>query len=214
MLGAGKGKIQTVIKMIELIPESMIGMGQHRECYVHPEDSNRCIKVVVVRGEEETRREQAYYRLLQKRQISWEMLPRFYGVEETTMGPGAVFDLVRDVDGQVGKTCAHYFESTELTEQNYQGLLLALQALKQYLLEKNIITMTIFPKNIIYQKISENSGVAVIIDNIGNSDAIPIASYCRPFGNAKMERKWARFVRLLQKDFSNNAALQRLTTLI
>ena len=196
------------IKMIELQPVVMIGKGLHRECYVHPDNPNRCIKVVVLRGEEETRREQAYYKFLQKRQITWEMLPQFYGVESTSMGPGAVFDLVRDADGQVGKTFEHYFESIELTEQNIEGLITALQRLKTYLFAQNIITMSIKPKNIIYQRQNEQTGTAVIIDNIGNSDAIPLASYCRAFGKIKMTRKWHKFVALLRRDYPENSVLQ------
>ena len=194
--------------MIELKPETMIGKGLHRECYVHPDNPDRCIKVVVLRGEEETRREQAYYKFLQKRQITWEMLPKFYGVEATSMGPGAVFDLIRDADGEVGKTFEYYFESAELTEKNLIGLLTSLQALKIYLFSQNIITMSIKPKNIIYQRQDERSGVAVIIDNIGNSDAIPLASYCRTFGKIKMTRKWNKFIALLQKDYSENSLMQ------
>ena len=196
------------IKMIELQPEAMIGKGLHRECYVHPDNPNRCIKVVVLRGEEETRREQAYYKFLQKRQITWEMLPQFYGVESTSMGPGAIFDLVRDADGQVGKTFEHYFESIELTEQNIEGLITALQRLKTYLFAQNIITMSIKPKNIIYQRQNEQTGTAVIIDNIGNSDAIPLASYCLAFGKIKITRKWHKFVALLRRDYPENSVLQ------
>jgi hypothetical protein len=194
--------------MIDLKPEAMIGKGLHRECYAHPNNPDRCIKVVVLRGEEETRREQAYYKFLQKRQITWEMLPQFHGVESTSMGPGAVFDLIRDADGEVGKTFEYYFESPELTEKNLIGLLTSLQALKTYLISQNIITMSIKPKNIIYQRQNEQSGTAFIIDNIGNSDAIPLASYCRIFGKIKMTRKWNKFIALMQKDYSKNSLLQ------
>ena len=136
------------------------------------------------------------------------MLPQFYGVEPTSMGPGAVFDLVRDTDGQVGKTFEYYFESTELTEQNIEGLITALQALKTYMFNQNIITMSIKPKNIIYQRQNEQKGTAVIIDNIGNSDAIPIASHCRAFGKIKMTRKWNKFITLLKRDYPENGRLQ------
>ena len=194
--------------MIELKTEAMIGKGLHRECYIHPDNSDRCIKVVVLRGEEETRREQAYYKFLQKRQIDWGMLPKFYGVEETSMGAGAVFDLVRDADGEVGKTFEVYFSSPELTKQNLLGLITSLQALKVYLFRHNIITMSIKPKNIIYQRQDEQNGVAFIIDNIGNSDVIPISSYYRYFGKIKMTRKWNKFIALLKKDYPENTLLQ------
>ncbi len=198
--------------MIELAPEAMIGKGLHRECYVHPDDDNKCIKVVVLRGEEETRREQAYYRLLQKKAIDWRLLPKFYGVVATSLGDGAVFDLIRDHAGPVAKPLDHYLENEALTQSNLKGLTSALIELKAYLIEQNVMTMTLKPKNIVYQRINEQQGNAIIIDNIGNSDAIAISSHCRYFGRKKIERKWARFIKLLQRDYADNQAVQAMLT--
>lgn len=101
-------------------------------------------------------------------------------------------------------------ESSILTEQNQQGLLQAIRALKTYLIEQNVMTMTIKPKNIVYQRQSDKEGKAIIIDNIGNSDIIPISSHCRYFGRKKIQRKWDRFMTLLQRDYQENSALQAL----
>ena len=60
------------------------------------EEKNRCVKIVVTGNHKETLREQSYYRLLSKRNISWSMLVQFYGNVETNRGEGAVFELVRD----------------------------------------------------------------------------------------------------------------------
>ena len=69
--------------MLTLKSSSLIGKGLRRECYFHPEDETKCIKVIVAGDHKETLREQSYYRLLEKRHISWEMLARFYGNVET-----------------------------------------------------------------------------------------------------------------------------------
>lgn len=196
--------------MIELKAENMIGRGLHRECYVHPDDESKCIKVVVLRGEEETRREQAYYKFLQKRNISWQHLPQFYGNVETQKGPGAVFDLIRDHDAQVAKTLEHYLESAQLTQQLTSDLTQALLDLKAYLVDQNVITMNLKPKNIVYRQQLEQPGQLIIIDNIGNSDVVPICDYSRFFGRKKIERKWTRFQTLLQQAYPQNSALQSL----
>ncbi len=185
--------------MIELKASNLVGKGLHRECYVHPEDNNLCIKVVVNGGMEETRREQAYYRLLQKKNIAWDQLPKFYGEVETNLGCGAVFDLIRDSDGQVSRTLAHYLNTVQLTELNGQGLQQSLQGLKDYLMTQNIITMTLKPKNIVYQQRDDQNGLCIIVDNIGNSDFVPISSYNRFFGHKKINRKWTRFIAGMQR---------------
>jgi hypothetical protein len=50
--------------MIALSSETMIGKGLHRECFIHPDDDNKCIKVVVNGNQQETDREQSYLQSL------------------------------------------------------------------------------------------------------------------------------------------------------
>jgi len=180
--------------MFELTSDSMVGKGFHRECYVHPDNERLCIKVVVNGDDKEVRREQAYYRFLQKRGIAWDMLPKFHGEVETNLGSGAVFDLIRDADGKVSRTLQQCIDTEYIAVLNQHGLQQSLQRLKEYLLAENIITMTIKPKNIAYQQRDNQSSVCILIDNIGNSDFIPISSYSRFFGRKKILRKWARFM--------------------
>lgn len=187
--------------MLELSAATLVGKGLHREVHVHPDDDSKCVKVVVLRGEEETRREQAYYRFLQRRNIDWNSLPQFYGNEDTNMGPGAVFDLIRDDDGQVSKTLEFYLDNLSSTPEPVESISQALLSLKWDLLEQNIITMTLKPKNMVVQR--RNDGMrCLIIDNIGNSDIVPISSYVRFFGRKKIERKWGKFKQLLKRDDS------------
>jgi hypothetical protein len=185
--------------MVLITPETLIGRGLHREVYLHPEDHLRCIKVVVNGGSQETDREQSYYQLLQKRQIAWRSVPKFYGNIETNMGQGAVFELIRDESGEVSKTLQTYFQDPVLFEQEASQLVQCLKQFKADLLQQNIITMTIYPKNMLYQKAEKNR--ILLVDNIGNSDLIPIASYFPWIGNKKIERKWRRFKTLLLNKF-------------
>lgn len=186
--------------MIELTPDTLIGKGLHREVYVHPDDSNKCIKVVVLRGEEETKREQAYYRRLQKQNISWNSLPKFYGNVDTNMGPGAVFDLVRDDDGQVSKTMAYYLDNLAQYQDKQSEFIDALKRLKQDLQNQNIVSMAIKPKNMVIRQ-TQGKLDCLMVDNIGDSTLIPIALYSNYFAQKKINRKWRRLKRLLAEDW-------------
>ena len=183
--------------MTALSPAIMIGKGLHRECFVHPKDETKCIKVVVYGNQQETEREQSYYRFLENKKISWDMLPKFHGNVETHMGLGAVFDLIRDHDGQISHTLEHYLADKKFVSLHRNQLLFALAQLKTYLLKNNIITMPIKPKNILYQLNQDDSGTLYIIDNIGNADFIPLATYSSWFGNKKILRRWQRFIKTL-----------------
>lgn len=194
--------------MLVLDRSSLIGKGLHRECYVHPEDPRRCIKVVVAGTHDENRREAGYYAMLRRRGISWDMLARFHGLVDTNLGEGAVFDLVRDHDGQVSATLEHYLRTVALTAAHAGVLARALPALKDYLLQNRVVTMTIKPKNILLQRLAAASGRLVLIDNVGNSDFIPLANYSAFLARRKILRKWQRFQQGLRRDYAHNEALQ------
>ncbi len=195
--------------MILLNTSYFVGKGLHRECYIHPDDEQLCIKVVVAGDLSESKREQSYYKLLQKRGISWDILPRYHGVIETNMGAGAVFDLIRDFDGEVSKTLEYYLAAEQLDKAENPGLSQAISVFKQELHRQSIITMTLSPKNIMYKKTSSNEGRLVLIDNIGNSDFIPICSYIDSLAKKKITRKLHRFEQTVLKMCAHNTALQQ-----
>ena len=193
--------------MIELDKSALIGKGLHRECFVHPDNAARCIKIVVSGTIDENRREASYYGMLARRGISWEMLTRFHGLVDTNLGEGAIFDLVRDHDSRVSHTLEHYLESEALTAAHGPVLSQALRDLKNYLLQNRVVTMTIKPKNILFQRATANTGKLVIIDNVGNSDFIPLANYSAALARRKILRKWYRFQQSMAADYSSNKAL-------
>ena len=61
--------------MIELTTSDCFAKGYHRACYLHPGDVALCIKVSLRNDFRESESEVSYYRHLQRRGISWDMLP-------------------------------------------------------------------------------------------------------------------------------------------
>lgn len=179
-------------------------------CYRHPDVADKCIKVIVHGDGSETEREIAYYQLLAKRQISWAMLPKYHGQVATSEGTGFVFDLIANTDGSAALTLEAYLQDSELLTANRVGLIEALRKLYGYLLAENIITMNIKPKNIVYQRDSATNGTLFIVDNIGNSDYLPLASYLPVFGRTKIKRKWQRFLSKTSEEYADNALVLAL----
>ena len=173
---------------------NLIGVGLHRKCYVHPYDENLCIKVGYNSNPKEDKREISYYNSLKRRAISWAMLPQYYGKEETNLGEGTVFDLIRDEDGNVSKTLEYYLDEGR-EDVKRSDLKTAIDELKEYLLSELILTMTIKPKNIVYKKNNDGSGKLIIVDNIGTSEFIPICKFSSTLAKKKILRKWDRFIK-------------------
>jgi len=199
--------------MLDLESSPVVGRGLHRACYVHPSNGNLCVKVLFpLKSREpliEVEREVNYYRFLKKRGVPWTMLPEFHGETDTTRGKGYIFDLVRDYDGSVSKTLRDYLSLPQETMKYAEALSAAFDLLKDYLLQWKITTMTIKAKNILYRKISEAEGRLVIVDNIGNSDFIPICDYVGFMARRKIHRKWQSFEALLIKEYPQNDFVQR-----
>lgn len=193
--------------MIVLEKSSLVGKGLHRECYLHPDNDLLCVKVIVNGNMDEHNREQSYYRHMTRKNIPWEMIPRFHGTVNTNMGEGAVFDLIRDHDGDVSKTLEYYFNSSDILENQLPGFTQAFYNFKNYLLEYNIITMNLKPKNILYKKESDNEGRLYLVDSIGNSDFIPIANHVNFLAKKKIQRKWERFEYSLLQKYNSNKVL-------
>lgn len=198
--------------MLNIDKSKYVGKGNQREVYVHPENPRLCIKFIV-NGNFNTRhahRESTYYKHLERRNISWELLPKYYGDVETNLGLGSVFDLICDHDGSVSKTLEYYFGSEQITEKHFDGICQALNQLKEYLMKNRIITMTPKSKNIVYQQNSSGASNAIVIDNIGNMDFIPYCNYIAPLAKMKIERKWNRFVHKLGVVYSDNRSLGQM----
>lgn len=208
---SGSAEVDKIILDIETSP--VVGKGLHRECYAHPQYENLCIKVLLPYKSKapliEAEREANYYRFLEKKGVPWTMLPKFHGEVETSRGKGYVFDLIRDQDGTVSQTLRHYLSSPGETDDHSEGLSLAFKTLRDYLLQWKVVTMTIKAKNILYQKISAKEGRLVIVDNIGNSDFIPICDYVDFMAERKIRRKWRHFEAALRKEYPQNEFVQR-----
>jgi len=196
-----------VVSVISLDAATLVGRGLHRECYVHPANDSLCIKVIVAGNSDENRREASYYTRLAARGISWEMLARFHGLVATNLGEGAVFDLVRDYTGTISLPLAHYLENPLLRADSRTLLPDALPALSRYLLDNRVVTMTLKTKNILLQRTGEAQGRLVIVDNVGNSDFIPLSHYVAGLGRMKIRRKWRRFTEGLDEQYSEDEVL-------
>jgi hypothetical protein len=198
--------------LITIDKSGFIGKGFLRECYRHPENKHLCVKVIWAGQAKESQREKRYYRHLEKRGISWDMIPRYYGDIETNLGPGSVFDLIVDHDFAVSKSLEYYLSSEEKTKTYYDSLSNSLYLLKDYLFQNLIITRDLEPSNILCRKTKFGISRLFIVDNIGNTDFIPICTYSNYFALTKISRKWQRFEDSMLNSYKHNNVMHRMFT--
>lgn len=177
--------------MLTLTSGDLIASGGHRSCYYHPQNPNRCIKILhsdsAVRDET---REIQYFNVLSRRKINWQMIARLYGKVETSLGSGVEFDLIRDNDGAVSRPLAWYLEQHDPALN--QAAVVATEQVVNNLLDQNVIFRDLIAENILLQKLGENRFNPVVVDGIGHNDFIPLCNYSAYLGRKKNLRKWHR----------------------
>lgn len=138
--------------MLNLSEKLFLGKGTHKKCYLHPEDSSKCIKMAYTyEGEDDLQRELRYLKVLRRKGKNYSVLPRYYGAVETNLGKGHVYEHIINFDGSKCKTLEDFLENENLVKENFAMLADKLCQLKKQLMENEIITMGLFPENIIVQ---------------------------------------------------------------
>ena len=192
----------------------LAGSGHHRRVYVHPSDDHKCIKVMdgelpgknLTGGGSEAARERAYYALLGKRGISFAHIAGYHGSmrvnykNKTQMAN--VFDLIRNDNGEVSGTldveiCRDDADARELAD--------ALHDLYLYLLRYKIISG--FKMQNIVVQYTDGRPKCVLIDNIGNTDFIPVCDYVGWLATRKIERRWRHFLQKTLRKTSDNPVI-------
>jgi len=194
--------------VVNLTDKEFIGEGYHKKCYIHPEDSLKCIKILhdtSINAQKQLEREIRYNEKLKERNVS--ILPKYYGEISTNMGKGYVFELIKNSDSHtpIG-SLSDYLLSETLLRENFSNLFDALKKLKSDMLFFKVITMALYPQNILYKQDDKNHGSFIIIDDIGSAALIPIEYYFTFAARARIERKWKRFVENIEKEYDNPLA--------
>ncbi len=181
-------------------PEEAVAKGGNRWVFLHPDDPKKCIKILFPEKTAKAKRKRAvwYKKLrplsafddniqehkalsdLSKRlpEAAQRHFPKSYGFVETNLGRAIVVDYFTDATGTPSPSLLQLKDVPSK----------ALDAFFAVVQTHCIITRDFLPHNLLYV-----DGRIVMIDGLGNSDFIPIASLSRRWGVRKIQRKIARF---------------------
>jgi hypothetical protein len=185
--------------MINLQDQKPIAWSATRECYLHPEDPDKVIKIVhsaPVSGQRDANwQEWRHYRHLLKRHGNVDYIAEYYGFVETSRGRGLLLDCIRDHEGRISKRLDTVLKNPEgytLSEVEK-----ALDRLCRVILEKNIQLFDLNLWNILIQILPDGSYRPVAIDIKGrfnNYELIPVSSYIPFFSRRKLARRCRRLM--------------------
>ena len=189
-------------KKIILTKNLFIAQGSHKQCYFHPQDTTRCIKVAYnPLGEKDLHREVRYLtHILKTKAGKSGILPKYYGAVETNQGTGHIFDIIFDFNGHISTDLSSLLEDSLFMDTHYYGLKNALIGLRETLFKFNIISMTIYPGNILCQKINPYDFRLMFINDMGSGAFIPLEYYWNTAAQAKIKRRWNRFAKFITRN--------------
>ncbi len=179
------------------IQSSPVGKGVERDCFVHPEDQSKAIKIPFKSHKTQTKREVKYYRHLEKRCFDgFTHIPKYYGVVDTNHGEGFVVDLIRDDSGEVSKSLKWYLDNG----WEIDSFRAHIDELKSFFINHLVIfNYDMYADNILVQFNGGKVHRLVLIDGIGDVVLIKILNYIPSLLVQKLIRRWGRFVRNLNR---------------
>lgn len=115
--------------MLSLSATHLINRGANRDCYRHPDDPSRCIKLNRLDGRGKHKGmnevEYEYHTALAKRvgEAFYRHAPKCFGTVETNLGVGLCFELVRDADGRCSTRLQNYIKDSGCSPKRVQDLI-------------------------------------------------------------------------------------------
>lgn len=189
-------------EIIQLDDSLLYGQGSHKKCFLHPHNKNLCIKIAYNEGgQKDLIREINYIDVLKRRHKDYSILPKYFGKVNTNLGTGYVFEIIRDYNNGRTQTLEDFITDLNLFSQNYSLIVRLLKELKEKLYKNEIITMVLFPENILFQ----NTYRVRIVNDMGSAVLIPLEYHFKYFAHTKILRRWKMFLDVLRssKYYSN-----------
>ena len=199
--------------MIDLSGSTPFAEGGNRKCFIHPTQSDRCLKVVhpgllekIIKNKpwykkfrskdsfDDNLREQEAYKqkaLLANNSEVWKHIAKWYGMVETSIGPASETELVLDKNQNIAITLEKYLFTFGMTDEIKK----ALDDFESWLRSSLVLTKNIIPHNIVVGY-EDNLIVLKIIDGLGSSSFVPLPEISDFFARRYIERRiqlmWSR----------------------
>jgi hypothetical protein len=200
--------VENLMNKVILSEKEFVGEGIQKRCYIHPNDNSLCIKIVFTHSkysQKQPIREMKYNEKLKNRNIP--ILPKYYGKISTNFGEGYMYELVKDDVGgdkpAISLSLHDYLFSDLLLQENFDRIADGLKTLKADMLFYKVITMALYPGNLLYKKDNSGLGRFVIIDDIGTAALIPIEYYFTFAAHARINRKWERLIEYIKRTYKS-----------
>lgn len=168
--------------------------GGNRLCFVHPDNPDRCLKVLTEKSDPVKKRKEkgfpASLRPLNAFDENWlewttlthlwskyperitRHLPRSYGIAATDLGNAHEVSLIRDNDGRISQTLEQYLWNTGLDDQ----IKTIIDRFRDDWGDNAPYSRALLPHNFVVRLTGETADL-VLIDGYGRPEKLPLPSF-------------------------------------
>lgn len=210
--------------MIDLSNQQPFASGGNRHCYHHPQRRDLCVKIMRPGRIEELKGRAPWYKTLvgDKRfddnereaqgyaqralrnapgdSIVWRHLPRWYGIQKTSAGPGAVSQLIVDDTHKPAMTLEEYLERNGLDAPISD----ALERFSSWLRTTRVLTKNVLPHNLVV-RYEDGQPELYLIDGLGRATFLPLAEMFESSSNHYIERRIRRMWKRIHWEVSDRS---------
>ena len=192
--------------MINLDGLQPFAEGGNRQCFIHPNNSYRCLKVSLEEQSKKVKQNAPWYKKLRSEKSfddnlreqkaydqralrkdnsdKWKHLAKWYGMVETSIGPASETELIRDNQNNIASTLETYLFSYGMTDE----IKIALDEFESWLRSSLVLTKNIIPHNVVLGCEGEKI-VLKIIDGLGSKSYLPLTQVSDVFAKRYVERR-------------------------
>jgi len=180
-----RGKAFNTDRYVIRISDNLhLGTGDNRKCYAFPGDPDKCIKIDKPWNEgfhntpkkrikktlmpwladfSSNREEARFYRLKARNlgEAFYEHAPRCYGIVLTNLGPGLVFERIRDSDGNYSERLDKFLLKNPEKAHDVMELI---ERVYDYMVKHDLLLFSSNPDNFVIQQMEKSVDRLVIID--------------------------------------------------
>ena len=204
--------------MIDLNGVTPFAEGGNRRCFVHPNNPNRCLKVIhsglletIIKNkpwykklrsaesfDDNLRERDAYNQkaLRNNNSETWKHLAKWYGMVETTIGAASETELIKN-ENLVAETLESYLFANGLTDE----IKLSIEQFHDWLRKNLILTKNLIPHNLVLKRVN-NDIIIKIVDGLGSQAFIPLPDYSNFFAKRYVERRIELMMSRIRWDLS------------
>jgi hypothetical protein len=185
----------------------LYGQGSHKKCYQVPGRKGICIKIPYNDGGvKDLAREIRYIHVMRHQHKDSTLLPRYYGPVRTNYGMGHAFEMIIDAEGTTCHTLEEFLQHPESLQSYFEPITELLRQMKKELIDKEIITMGLYPENILFQHLSDGTYKVRLVNDMGSKTWIPLEYFSKYFAHRRVVERWKEFLKTIMRKYPSSQA--------